>query len=133
MAVFLLLWAGMDKLFAELSRIEGLDVWEALSRVGNNLDFLYGALRRFCEDFDGHLEDMRKALAEEDWKNYTIFIHAFKGALANIGAEDLRARAYELELASKGGDYDACRAGTGEMIGDMRLLRDSLSEALREG
>jgi HPt (histidine-containing phosphotransfer) domain-containing protein len=116
----------MDSLFSELSQIEGLDTWEALSRVGNNPDFLYTTLRSFCGDFDGHLADLRQAFADEDWKNYTIYIHAFKGALANIGAEDLRERAYALELAAKDGDYPACRAETQAIIEDMRALRDSL-------
>jgi HPt (histidine-containing phosphotransfer) domain-containing protein len=116
----------MDSLFSELSHIEGIDAWEALSRVGNNPDFLYSTLRSFCGDFENHISELRNALAGEDWKNYTIHIHAFKGALGNIGAEDLRARAYDLEMASRAGDYDKCRAENPGMEQDLSALRDSL-------
>ncbi|MDR3336229.1 MAG: Hpt domain-containing protein [Treponema sp.] len=116
----------MDALFGELSEIEILDVWEGMSHLGNSLDLYYEALRRFCEEFDDQFTALINTLAQEDWKNYTIRIHAFKGAFANLGAEELRARSYDLEMASKNGEYDKCRGKMAETGEAMKAFRDRL-------
>ncbi|GHV89079.1 hypothetical protein AGMMS50267_14390 [Spirochaetia bacterium] len=116
----------MNILFSELSQVEGLDIWDGISHVGNNPEVFYDILRQFCGEFDGLLGHLEEALAQKDWKDYTIRIHAFKGAFANIGAEDLRAWAYELEMAAKNGEYDKCTADTPKIIERMKQFRDSL-------
>jgi HPt (histidine-containing phosphotransfer) domain-containing protein len=109
----------MDALFGELSRIEILDLWEGMSHVGNSLELYYDSLRRFYEEFDVHVTNLKETFEREDWKNYTIRIHAFKGAFANLGIETLRSWAYDLEMASKGEDYDKCRSDTPKIVETM--------------
>jgi HPt (histidine-containing phosphotransfer) domain-containing protein len=112
--------ADMDVLFGELSRIEILDLWEGMSHVGNTPELYYDSLRRFYEEFNAHAAVLEEALEKENWKDYTIHIHAFKGAFANLGVETLRSWAYGLETASKEGDYDKCRLETPKILEAMR-------------
>jgi len=106
----------MDALFGELSRIEILDLWEGMSHVGNSLELYYDSLRRFYEEFNTHVTNLKETFEREDWKNYTIRIHAFKGAFANLGIETLRSWAYDLEIASKNEEYDKCRLDTPKIV-----------------
>jgi HPt (histidine-containing phosphotransfer) domain-containing protein len=116
----------MDTLFSELSHVDGLDIWDGISHMGNNLELFYDVLRQFCKDFDGQLANLEETLAQTDWKNYTIRNHAFKGVFANIGAEHLRAWAFELELAAKNREYDICTEQTPKIINGMIRFRDNL-------
>jgi HPt (histidine-containing phosphotransfer) domain-containing protein len=118
----------MDALFGELSRIEILDLWKGMSHVGNSLELYYDSLRRFYEEFNIHVADLTENLEREDWKNYTIRIHAFKGAFANLGVEILRSWAYDLEMSSGDGDYDKCRADTPKIIEAMKNFWDNLGK-----
>jgi HPt (histidine-containing phosphotransfer) domain-containing protein len=110
----------MDVLFGELSRIEILDLWEGLSHAGNSPELYYDTLRRFYEEFNTYSANLAESFETEDWKNYTIHIHAFKGAFANLGVESLRSWAYELETASKQEDYGKCRRDTPKIMEAMK-------------
>ena len=47
------------------------------------------------------IREIREKYKEEDWKNYTILVHALKSTSIGIGATRLGEMAKELELASK--------------------------------
>ena len=47
------------------------------------------------------IREIREKYKEEDWKNYTILVHALKSTSIGIGATDLGERAKQLELAGK--------------------------------
>ena len=44
---------------------------------------------------------LQTAFESEDWKNYTIFVHALKSTSLQIGGEKLSAAAKELEMSGK--------------------------------
>ncbi|MDR0562775.1 MAG: response regulator [Spirochaetaceae bacterium] len=101
-----------DSILQELEQIEGLDTAAALSHMANQKAVYVKILRQFCHECDPYLDEIRRFLTEENWKEYAIRVHGIKGVLANIGMEGLSKKAYTLEYAAKNGDYDACRAGT---------------------
>jgi PAS domain S-box-containing protein len=113
-------------LFAELADIEGLDTKSGLSHVGDNVPAYIGILRQFCTEFDGYVAEIRQYLADEDWKNYSIKVHAMKGIFATIGMDSLSKRAYKLELASKGGDVDTCKNETEDFYEAMYVFTEKL-------
>jgi HPt (histidine-containing phosphotransfer) domain-containing protein len=125
----------MDKtlLFTKLIHIDGLDIWDGLSRVRCNRGAYAEGLRLFCQDAETQMAALKAALAEEDWKTYTLACHGLKGILAGIGAGELSQRALELERAAQQGDYGVCRSGTApvlEILGGLAAaLRFALSSA----
>jgi len=49
-------------------------------------------------------------------EDYRILVHAVKGACANICAEDLRKKAFDLEMKAKEGDLAGVQAGNASFI-----------------
>jgi signal transduction histidine kinase/DNA-binding NarL/FixJ family response regulator/HPt (histidine-containing phosphotransfer) domain-containing protein len=117
------------RLFADFARIEGFDPAAGLSHTGDNAGAYIDILRQFCAEYDTYEADLRSCLAAEDWKNYSVKIHAMKGVLAVIGMDSLSQWAYRLELASKGGEYDACKNETANISEAMRAFRDRLAQS----
>ncbi len=78
--------------------IEGLDTASAVRLLGSEelywdvLKDYYRSIRKKA----GLIHDLEQA---EDWKNYTIEVHALKSASKQIGAEELSALAADMEKA----------------------------------
>jgi HPt (histidine-containing phosphotransfer) domain-containing protein len=113
-------------LLRELAEVEGLDTKVGLSHVGDNILAYIGILRQFCVEFDGYIEEIRRYLATEDWKNYSIKLHAMKGVLATIGMDTLSKWAYKLELASKGEGIETCKQETEAICEAMYGFKEKL-------
>jgi HPt (histidine-containing phosphotransfer) domain-containing protein len=114
-------------LLAELSKIEGLDINAGLGHLGDSAAAYFDILRRFCAEYDRCELEVKLSLEREDWKNYTIRVHAMKGVFGTIGVDSLFQWARKLELASRAGDYDPCRRETADLCGAMRAFRESLA------
>ncbi|WP_010253789.1 response regulator [Treponema primitia] len=117
-----------EHLLTELSRIEGLDLTEGLSHVGNNQQGYLKALRQFYDGFRDYRDTIIGDLEKEDWKDYAIMVHAVKGVFASLGVKILADQAYKLEMAGKSGDAETCRAGTGPFCTAMDRFYQALSE-----
>jgi HPt (histidine-containing phosphotransfer) domain-containing protein len=118
------------KTLLALFAIPELDVNEGLTHVGGNIPVYIDILRQFCTDLEGILKKIHRALAEENWQDYAIHLHGMKGVFANIGAESLRARAYELELAGKNREAAVCRGETDAFCAAMTQFRDKVQSVL---
>jgi signal transduction histidine kinase/CheY-like chemotaxis protein/HPt (histidine-containing phosphotransfer) domain-containing protein len=110
----------------ELGQIGDLDVNAGLSHIGNNKTAYIKILRQFCAEFDGYIADIQRFWSEEDWKEYSIRLHAMKGVFANIGVESISKWAYTLEYASKHGDADLCLKETEAICEAMNVFREKL-------
>ncbi|MDR1020977.1 MAG: PAS domain-containing protein [Synergistaceae bacterium] len=115
-----------DALIRDLSDIEGLDVQKGITGVGGKTSAYVSILRQVCSEAGCYVGEIKKFLSEENWKEYSIRVHAMKGAFANIGAEGISKQAYGLELASKGGDYGKCADETDDICDKMVIFRDAL-------
>ena len=73
----------------------GLQYSAGLEEVYKNI------LETFCRLKDEKKNAMQTAFESEDWKNYTIFVHALKSTSLQIGGEKLSAAAKELEMSGK--------------------------------
>ena len=58
-------------------------------------------LELFIESYDKTYRNINEALAAENWKNYTVYVHGLKSSSLTVGAELLSAGAKELEFAGK--------------------------------
>ena len=106
----------LDKVFSQLIRIDGLDIWDGLAHVGCNKEVYADALRLFYRDLENKHNDIKKFLRDEKWKDYTAALHAIKGGLAGIGAWELSQKAKELEDAARNEDYEFCRKNSSKVL-----------------
>jgi CheY-like chemotaxis protein len=89
------------KIFREISLIRYLDAREGIAHTGNHVEGYIKVLRQFIEGVDKNIAKIKEDLRNEDWNDYAILIHAYKGTLAIIGAGKLSDRAARLEEAAK--------------------------------
>lgn len=91
-----------SELLNELSKIKALNTRTLISQCGEKTDLLCDILISTANSASRKRLDA--AFEAKDWHNYTIYVHGLKGALRNIGAEELGQLAYELETAGKNQD-----------------------------
>lgn len=96
--------------------VEPMIDWElGLSYVGNDEDLYFEIAKIFYEMQGKKIENMKAFLYEENWKDYSVEVHALKSNALNIGAKKLSELAKELEFLSK----------------DVAGIRESISEEQR--
>ncbi|MDR0597482.1 MAG: response regulator [Treponema sp.] len=111
----------------ELAKIEGLNSIRGLHYAADNFETYVLTLKQFSAGMEKGIAALRDSLAGEDWKLYTVHIHAYKGICATIGAQALSDWARKLERASKSEDRSLCAAETGAFCAAL----ESLNAALR--
>lgn len=104
--------------------IEGLDTRAALKMLRSEKLF-WAALKDYYHTIRKKAETIRRLEQEEDWKNYTIEVHALKSASKQIGAMELSALAADLEAAGNASDAEKIHKATGPML-DMYLYYDQI-------
>jgi CheY-like chemotaxis protein len=88
------LWVG-------LNAIPGLNTADGVSHTGGVREGYYRVLRQFASGFDEGVKAIFDAVEREDWHDYAIRLHAYKGVMAIIGQKDLEEWMYTLEMAGK--------------------------------
>jgi CheY-like chemotaxis protein/HPt (histidine-containing phosphotransfer) domain-containing protein len=101
-----------EPLLGELAGLPELDTGQGLRYAAGSFTTYRETLRLFSAGLDKGCAILRKSLAGEDWKPYTVQVHGFKGVCAAIGAASLSEWGKRLEEASKSGDPLLCRAET---------------------
>jgi HPt (histidine-containing phosphotransfer) domain-containing protein len=97
-----IVWSEDDrKIFKEISLIDNLDPKEGITHTGNRIEDYFKVLRQFVNGVDENITKIKEYLQSEDWANYAILVHAYKGVLAIIGADKLSEYALHLETAAK--------------------------------
>lgn len=85
----------------ESSGYEYLNTELGLQYSGDMPDMYQSVLELFCNLKEEKQAALQKSFDTENWKNYTIQIHALKSTSLNIGGEKTSALAKQLELAGK--------------------------------
>ena len=83
------------------SSYEYLNAELGLQYSGDMPDMYLDMLGLFCNLKADKQAALQKSFDEENWKNYTIQIHALKSTSLSVGGEKTSALAKELELAGK--------------------------------
>ena len=76
--------------------IEGIDYQAALANCGGR-EILLSAIKEFYSAIDTKSDLIEKYASEQDWKNYTVLVHALKSSARLIGALKLSSDAARLE------------------------------------
>ncbi len=66
---------------------------------------------------------------KQDWKNYTIKVHAIKSMMQNIGASPLAAKAKALEMAGKRNDFDYIRKNHNDMMKEYDRVMEEIEQS----
>ena len=88
------------KAIAEKIDIQELDIPLALQLAGSEKLF-WQILKEYVRVIPKKAQLIQKKKEEEDWKNYTIEVHALKSASRQVGAVELSELAAEMEKAGK--------------------------------
>jgi signal transduction histidine kinase/DNA-binding response OmpR family regulator/HPt (histidine-containing phosphotransfer) domain-containing protein/HAMP domain-containing protein len=83
--------------------LDGINVSDALARLGLGFDSLRRMLIRFADGQGRTLDELRAAVAAGDSGAAARHAHAIAGAAGNLGADALRAAAKALEHAARDG------------------------------
>ena len=86
-----------------------ISVSKGLSYAGGSEDAYYEILEMYVRKGEEKRVQINELAAEENWKNYTIEVHALKSTSLSIGAVKLSEFSKKLELAGKSGDYGIIR------------------------
>ena len=84
--------------------LPGINMEDALSRLGNNYDLLHELLLIFHRDHGNSAEKMSALLAQSKRVEAQHLAHALKGPIGNLGAERLFKLVDELEIMLSSGD-----------------------------
>ncbi|MBQ7516638.1 MAG: Hpt domain-containing protein, partial [Schwartzia sp.] len=72
-----------------------------LRYCGNMEKVYWRLLPLFCRMREEKQKEIEDALAQENWKDYTTFVHALKSSSLSIGGQPCSEAAKALELAGK--------------------------------
>lgn len=95
--------------------IEGLDTDAALKLLGKE-ELLWAVLKDYYKVIRKKASRIQELEQKEDWKNYTIEVHALKSASRQIGAMELSALAADMEKAGNAGNAQLIHQYTGSML-----------------
>jgi len=110
--------------------IDGIDAYKGITYAANNVENYINVLRVFQKDGAKKIEELSNFLEESDLPSYTVAVHAIKSASASIGADEISARARELETAGKTGDMDYIGKYNETFLVELQKLLDDIETAL---
>ena len=102
------------------SQLPGIDMARGLAQAGGNKKIYFSVLSKFLSNYASTVDDIRKALADNDTETSHRLLHTLKGVAGNIGAHKLHDTAQSLE---DGRDVD-------DIEGDLRTLEKALQEVV---
>ncbi len=115
----------------ESIEIGDLNVDEAIQLLGGQKLF-YSVLKEYYKVIEKKADLIEQLYETEDWKNYTIEVHALKSASRQIGATALADRAMELEKAGNELNLDYIHENTAWIIEKYRSYLPVLAPHFEE-
>ena len=112
----------------QLHGIEGLDVEAGIAMIGGSQERYLKVLGAVYRDGNRKLLEIPACVESGDIKLYTIYVHALKSALANIGCSELSEFAKRLEQAGREEDMEAIQRDTPDFLHRFKALVDSVGE-----
>lgn len=110
----------------ELENIEGISVKDGVKNCGSSEAFCK-TIKTFYDTLIEKADEIEKAYNDEDWKLYTIKVHALKSSARIIGAAELSKMAERMEDAGKNDRIAEIRQETGPLLKLYRSYADRLS------
>ena len=119
------------------SDLQYVDLSIGLKYSAQSKDIYLEYLKIYCEYAEEKGCQIESSFAENNWKDYTTYVHSVKSTALNIGAKKLSEKALEMEQWGKGylsgetGDLDKIKSNQADF---MKLYKNTFEEvkALRE-
>ena len=111
--------------------IDGIDGEIAVKNSGSE-DAFRTVLKIFYESIDQKTVELEGFYAEEDWKSYTIKVHALKSSAKLIGAVEFAETAQFLENAGKANALDDIRERHADFMREYAKYKERLDGVFRE-
>jgi len=118
-----------EELWKRIEQIEGLSMSIGLDRLVGQRDIYKKTLKLMIKEIEKACNNLNKFLLAEDMDNFYIEVHGIKGALANIGAMKLSAKAFDLEIASAKMDSAFCIKNLPPLLEGLSTFGMKLKEA----
>ena len=115
--------------YEEYLYIPGLNLDAARTLIGSEA-LLREVIDNYYYAIDKKYKKIAVAYRNQDWKDYTIEVHALKSASRQIGADDLADLAMVLEEAGNKEDLNTIHTYTGELLDRYLQLQELLSPYL---
>ncbi|MDR2035200.1 MAG: hypothetical protein LBP91_00780 [Coriobacteriales bacterium] len=114
--------AVINRILAETA-IPGMDIPEALSRMGNNPKLYMRIIHSFTTNMPSNLAEIATSgLTAATLTDYGIRVHGAKGSCYGIGANAVGDFAKRLEMAAKSEDLQTCLRSNDDFIAETRRL-----------
>jgi CheY-like chemotaxis protein len=113
----------------------GLDIQSGFRLCGGTAEAFENSLRLLNRRIPKSIEKLEgslKSYKAERFREFAVEAHGMKGALAINGLDDLSALAYELELAGKSKNAEACTRYLPDFIHKLTALSAALSEVFTD-
>jgi len=110
--------------------IRGIDEKRGITLSGGTLEFYIQTLSAFYDEGLRTTEKIIDSLKNDNMRLYAIYVHAVKGAAANIGANELSETARLLELAAQQEDYAFIEEQNGMFLTALGVLLAGIRDAL---
>lgn len=124
--------AGTDEGPKWYDKLEGIDAKVAILNSGSE-DSFHAVLKIFYDSIPTYADDIKGFYDNEDWKNYTIKVHALKSSSKLIGALELSDMARDLEFAGKEGRIDYIKENNDALIEKLLGYTDTLADVFEGG
>lgn len=111
--------------------IEGLDVQKAMAFLGNE-DLFWSVLKEYYRVIEKKCALIQEYEQKEQWKNYTVEVHALKSASKQIGAMDLAYTAEQMEAAGNAGNAALIHKITPGMLEEYMFYKGILAPYFRK-
>ena len=121
--------SGVPDIDASDIDIPGIDAELGSDIYGGEMDIYIGALRSFAANIPAAVDKLNH-VSEETLHLYATTVHGLKGSCATIGAEEIRERAYDLEIKAKAGDVSGILALNEGLVDDVKKLIGDIQACL---
>lgn len=115
----------------KIPKIEGLDVKAALKLLGDEKLF-WSVLKEYYRVIDKKSALIQEYLEKEEWKKYTIEVHALKSSSRQVGASELALIAERMESAGNTHEIELIRETTPGMLKQYVQYKDILAPYFNE-
>jgi CheY-like chemotaxis protein len=110
-----------------LKELEEIDVGEGLRNCGG-VDSYFSIIKVYYESAQMTESNLVSAYEDENWKDYTSYVHSLKSTSRTIGAKELSAMAEKMEMAGNENDLDTIRKNQDDLMSMFELVRFTLSK-----
>ena len=119
-----------DSEFVDWLGKAGFETKNAMTYCGGDAGFYRELLDDYITYRDEKIKELDTCYEAEDWKGYSIRIHALKSVSKTIGATKLAERALELEKASKEGDAEFVRSNYPDFLKAYEAVTEIIRKAI---